>query len=571
MSRLRDLSVSRKFLYAFGSICLLCGVLGTSALVSLVKINGRLAEMVNNTVPSLRVLADLRLQVSNLRRADALLIQCPTDACRNRYIAKREKAHTGLHQSLADYEPLISYPGERELFSSYRAAIATYVGFSEQMNGFTMAAKPAEASRILNDEKTVATYDAIQSALDQDYAMNVKMAAEDGRAAIHLGKFVIVLICVVFCLTLGLSVLIGMTLTRFIAPPLRAATDALEKMANKDLTSRLEITGQDEVGRLSGALNVSIDAMREVLTLMSRSAETLSAAAEELSVRSTQATGNAQTQSAKTNQIAAAAQEMTATIGEISQNSESAAKASRESAEAAAAGGQVMQEASTTMERIGESTATVVERMDSLARRSREIGRVITVIQEISEQTNLLALNAAIEAARAGEQGRGFAVVAGEVRRLAERTKGATEEITGTVRDIQSETTQTIEVIAKSRREVESGMTETVRARASLEETIETVRKVEQMIQLIATAATEQTAASGEISESASQISQLATENAQVAEDTAGACKNLSELANDLDRTIRQFRLGDDHSTNAASRKEVKNVRATRLKPAMAQ
>ena len=552
MPRLRDLSVSRKFLYAFGAICLLCGILGSSSLLSVVRINRQVDAIVTDAMPSLKVLADLRLQLSNLRRADALLIQCPTDDCRVFYSERHQKAFNRLHQDITDCEPLVS-PDERVLFDTFRTHVNFYFDISDQMNRFTTSGNLQEASKLLNDPNTVLHYDTAQTALEQDYTLNDKMGMEQGKSVVHLGKMVIMVICIVFSLTLALSIAIGMGLTRLIAPPLRAATNALERLAKKDLTAQLEFKGEDEVGRLSSALNVSIDSMRDVLILLARSAETLSAAAEELSVRSTQATGNAQTQSAKTNQIAAAAQEMTATIGEISQNAASAVMASRESADAASSGGRVMKDATTTMERIGETTATVVERMDSLAQRSQEIGRVITVIQEISEQTNLLALNAAIEAARAGEQGRGFAVVAGEVRRLAERTKGATEEITGTVRDIQHETSQTIEVIARSRREVESGMTETVHARTSLEETIETVHKVEQMIQLIATAATEQTAASAEISESANQISHLATENAQVAEDTAGACKNLSELANDLDHTIRQFNLGDSHSVQSAS------------------
>jgi methyl-accepting chemotaxis protein len=260
-----------------------------------------------------------------------------------------------------------------------------------------------------------------------------------------------------------------------------------------------------------------------------------------------QSAGNANTQSSKTNQIAAAAQEMTATIGEISHNAEGAAGSSRISAETADQGGAVMQAAAATMEKIAAATGSVSEKMTSLAHRSEEIGKVVNVIQEISEQTNLLALNAAIEAARAGEHGRGFAVVAGEVRRLAERTKGATEEIAGTIRSIQEETRETLQVMQDSRNAVESGMGETAHARRSLEAIIESSKQVEHQIHLIATAATQQTSASGEISESASQISQLSVENAQAAEEAVEALKNLASLASDLDGLIRQFRLeGED-------------------------
>jgi methyl-accepting chemotaxis protein len=337
-----------------------------------------------------------------------------------------------------------------------------------------------------------------------------------------------------------------MAMRRFIVPPLQAATHALARFAEKDLTAHVEALGEDEVGQLSAAINTSVGSMRDVLRTLTESAETLSEASGDLDRRAENSKRNAQTQSGQTHRIAAAAEQMTATIAEIGQNAEGAALASRKSAEMATHGGLVMQSAAATMERIAEATGSVSKKMDSLAHRSTEIGKVVGVIQEISEQTNLLALNAAIEAARAGEHGRGFAVVAGEVRRLAERTKGATEEIAGTIRSIQQETQETVNVMSHSHEAVESGMQDTANARNSLELIIASSREVEMQTQMIATAATEQAAASMEIAESANEISKLAAENADDAENADLAGKKLTSLVSEMDQVIHQFRLDDE-------------------------
>jgi methyl-accepting chemotaxis protein len=549
MQWLRNLPISRKFIFAFGAVCGLCVLLGVFTFVTFRGIATKSVDVSDNSFPSVLVLANIRQAVNAVRREDLDLLLCQTPDCTSSHNAGRQKAISDYQADIKTYEPMISYLGERELYQKFSTAFGQYKDASDRSNALLAQSKIGDALDLETSDATVASFQVGIAALTEDVNLNAKFGSQESKEAstastratwINTGAtLLIVLLCAA----------IGTILTRVIAPPLQAVTNALERVAEKDLTVSVEEAGHDEIGRLSVALNTSVAAMRGVLTSVAQGAETLSSATTEMSARSIQTAGNAHAQSSKTNQIAAAAQEMTATIGEISHNAESAAAASRESAETADQGGNVMQAAASTMEKIAGATSSVSEKMTSLAHRSEEIGKVVNVIQEISEQTNLLALNAAIEAARAGEHGRGFAVVAGEVRRLAERTKSATEEISGTIRSIQDETRETLQVMQESRVAVESGMGETSRARQSLEAIIESSKRVEQQINLIATAATEQTSASGEISESAGHISQLSVENAQGAEEAVEALKNLASLASDLDGMIRQFRLEGDRQS----------------------
>ena len=550
MSAIRNIPIARKFTYAFGIVCGLCIVLGGYTFFTFRSIAKSSADVTEHAIPSILVLKDVQGAANTVRREDLDLLLCRNPACLTEHGAKRQKSIDDYQADIKLYEPMIGYPGERELYQKFSAAFAAYLDTSNRATALLKASKFADAIDLAFSQATVDSFHLAYIAMDDDLNLSAKFGTDDARLTTQdsnralwvntSATFVIVLLCA----------LTGVILTRSIAPPLQAATAALERLAEKDLTVSVEEIGSDEIGRLSVALNTSVASIRSVMLSFARGAETLSAATVEISARSVQSAGNAHTQSSKTNQIAAAAQEMTATIGEISHNAESAAHASRESAETADQGGAVMRAAAATMEKIAAASSSVSDKMASLAHRSEEIGKVVNVIQEISEQTNLLALNAAIEAARAGEHGRGFAVVAGEVRRLAERTKGATEEIAGTIRSIQDETRETLQVMTESRTAVETGMGETAHARKSLEAIIESSKQVEHQIQMIATAATEQTAASGEISESAGQISQLSTETAQGAEEAVEALKNLASLASDLDGMTRQFRLDNGKLDN---------------------
>ncbi len=552
MSALRNIPIATKFLLAFGLVCLLCLGLGSYSFFTFRSIAASSEDVSTNGFPAVAALSNARGAFNRVARSDLKLVLCQTQACAGSEKKMRSEQLTRLDKELKTYEPTISYPGEREVYTQFTTALAQYMDISNLSLNQMAAGKTGDALDLMTSQECTNAFDHTVRSLREDIDLNVKFGlqtAESTTSTSHRGTWInlgVTLSIVLMC------ALVGFVLNRLIAPRVAAGTFALERLAAKDLTVQVEVNGTDEIGRLGGALNACVSSIREVVRAVAESAETLSAATTEISARAVQSAGNAKTQSSKTNQIAAAAQEMTATIGEISQNAESAAGASRSSAETAEQGGAVMYAAAATMEKIAAATGTVSEKMTSLAHRSEEIGKVVSVIQEISEQTNLLALNAAIEAARAGEHGRGFAVVAGEVRRLAERTKGATEEIAGTIRSIQEETRSTLEVMQDSRSAVESGMGETARARKSLEEIIESSKQVEHQIQLIATAATEQTAASGEISESAGQISQLAVENTQGAEEAAEGMKNLASLANDLQGMIQQFHLEDARQTSGA-------------------
>jgi methyl-accepting chemotaxis protein len=546
MSSLRNLRISRKFSFAFGVIFLLTSFLGTSSLIGFVKVNSATGEMVSNALPSLKALATIRFSMATIRRTEGFALLCETSECTQHYLTKRKASVAAYREAMTAYEPLATMPGERELYDTIRQNADSYIELSDRAVDIANSGKTQDALHLLISEQARGFYDTSVDKIEEDFALNNRLSSEAGKHTVQMGHSIQITICVLLAIVVSLCAVVGIALTRLIVPPLLAATVALEMLAEKDLTAQVEVLGTDEVGRLSTAINASVGSMRSVLLTLTHGADTLSSAAEEMSSHASETRIRTQTQSSKTNQIAAAAQEMTATIGEISHNAESAALASCESAETAKQGGVVMEATAMTMERIATATNSVAEKMDSLSHRSEEIGKVIHVIQEISEQTNLLALNAAIEAARAGEHGRGFAVVAGEVRRLAERTKGATEEIAGTIRSIQLETRETIDLMSHSRGAVESGLSETSNARKSLEAIIESSKQVEHQIHLIATAATEQTAASNEIAESSGQISNLATESTRAADEAAEASRHLSELAHELDGIIRKFRTGEE-------------------------
>jgi methyl-accepting chemotaxis protein len=255
-------------------------------------------------------------------------------------------------------------------------------------------------------------------------------------------------------------------------------------------------------------------------------------------------------------------QEMSATVQQVSENSNRAAAASRQAAETALHGGRTVDETLAKMRVIATAVSGTAKKVEELGKRSDEIGRIVGVIDDIADQTNLLALNAAIEAARAGEQGRGFAVVADEVRKLAERTTSATKEIAQMIKNIQDETRVAVTAMETGTRQVEEGVNSTAEAGKALKQIIEMAEQVGEMITHIATAATEQSGASEQVNQSMDQIARLNQESAVGSQEAASACQHLSGLALDLQKMVSNFQLSQVKACGGAEHSPAKPAKA---------
>lgn len=397
------------------------------------------------------------------------------------------------------------------------------------------------------------TYEAAAKFLQNDVDLNNKNAQEAGAraAGVYMSSrywIIGLLSCAAvlgFVMATGIGRAISAAMTRMLIQ--------VQQIAANDLAvDDVVVSSQDEIGRTSHALNGMKNNLSKVIQRIADTAQQLAGASEEISAGAGQAAESARNQADQTNQVATAMQEMSATVQQVSENSHKASEASQQSAQAARHGGQIAEETLVTMHSISDCTKKVAVSITELGKRSEQIGKIVSVIDDIADQTNLLALNAAIEAARAGEGGRGFAVVADEVRKLAERTTKATSEIAAMIESIQMETKSSVQAIELNGTQVLAGVEKTKDSGKALQEIIQMSERVGDMIGQNAVAAGQQSVATEDINRSISQIASLTQQSSATAEQTARACTGLSSLALDLQNLVSQFKLstasGPTHS-----------------------
>ncbi len=310
-----------------------------------------------------------------------------------------------------------------------------------------------------------------------------------------------------------------------------------------DLTRRLDVDSNDELGEMAKWFNMFIDNIQKIIGTMQRSVESVSSSSNQLAATADDMDRGTSQQAMQTETVATAMSEMSQTIIGVAQNAGDAAEASRKASEMAAEGRTVVEQTVNGMQRISETVLDASSIIGELGKSSSEIGEIINVIEEIADQTNLLALNAAIEAARAGEHGRGFAVVADEVRRLAERTVKATSEITNMIETIQQNTERSIKSMNAGRSDVETGMGLAREAMGSLESIVEASEQSKDMVHRIAAASEEQSVAAEDVAENMEAILAISRSSASSTSQIKQTSQELERLSGELKKMVDWFKV----------------------------
>lgn len=347
----------------------------------------------------------------------------------------------------------------------------------------------------------------------------------------------------------GLFIVIGLGVIAFaslsIVKPIRQVVERLDDIASGegDLTQRLEVKSQDEVGQLAQGFNRFLDKLqptiKEVIATSEQVANTTSAAKS--SASSTRQSSESQFK--EVDLVATAAEEMTQTASLVVQNAEIAVGAASEANSSAKQGQQVIELSAGEMRKLVERMSSAVPIVEELAKNNANITDILGVIEGISEQTNLLALNAAIEAARAGEQGRGFAVVADEVRNLASRTQASVGEIRQVIDKVQAGTQDVVEAIQEGNILANDTALHVQNAVEDLGSIFTSIEAISDMNNQIVRAAEEQQSVSGEVNQSVVNIRDLSAQILEQASKSEEQGNQIDTLSQQQQVLVNQFKV----------------------------
>ncbi len=540
---LKNLSIGKKIAASFSVIAVISLGFAIYLISELDKIQSELLNYTDDTLPTMENVDAIKDKMSYWRRTQFAVLPMKDEAQIRQTIERNNRVQAEINDSLVAYGKTV-WPGEEEqTFKRLMGNWNAYTAVTDQFNQTLLTQGADDAYPILAN--SLSTFEALES--DFTLLIGILHQAMDSNKVQILSSVKTLNSTSVASNIAILAIMVLMTwlLTRLICGPLAIVMKQSNAIAKGDLSQTMDRSsiGNDELGTLANASEQMQQNLRQLIDEIISAVTQLSSAVEEMTQISNQSADGMKEQQYQITQVATAMAQMKAAVADVARNTEDSASqamaANHKSQEGARENASMVRSIQQVADIIEEAGQTVSE----LEQQSSQINVVVDVIRSIADQTNLLALNAAIEAARAGESGRGFAVVADEVRTLAGRTQDSTGEITTIIEKLQVMAKQAKDATERSRSSIDKCVEQGNHSQSLMISIEESIANIADVGTQIASACSEQDSVADELSRNVENIHLASQEVAQGSQQTAQACRELTQLAVSLQDTLRRFKI----------------------------